>query len=640
MNATLSALNWIPPEEQAALWQHLFQHTPGGLIGLTAVRDSATGAVVDFSYRFANAVALRDIVRDQPDYFSDITGHLVTTYFPSIRQTSLWQAYLDVLETQQPRQLNESYTADGLDARGNMAIMPLGDGLMLSYVHNTKDPDSTQALRQQSTRLGNILNSSPSAVVVFDVVNNAGGQPVNFRVSLVNQLFEAMTGLQAAVFTGMPIGKLYPLTPLQLEKLRRLMLTGEPIRHEEYIRSHEIWVDITLTRIEGGLLATLNDVTAEKESIDKLERQARLLEGILTTIQNGLSVLEAVRDEHGHLIDYVYLEASQALLDGIQLTREQVIGGRLLTVLPGFRQTTLWPIYLRVLETGVPHQFETHYQTDGYDRHFALSVAKLNDGLVVSYNNISESKQAQRQLETLVLELRQTNESLEQFAYVASHDLQEPLRKIISFGDALEQEFAPELSEPAAAMIGRMQRAAGRMRLLVQDLLAYARLTSNPTAHRSVPLNDLLTIIVADFDAVIQKQGGILTLDTLPNVMGDAQLLHDLFKNLISNSLKFHRHDQPSRITITGQIVSRPATLPGAGQCAEICISDNGIGFDEQYLDRIFTVFQRLHGQGQYEGTGIGLAICKKIVELHGGGITARSQFGTGTTFTVWLPVA
>lgn len=640
MNATFTPLNWLPPEEQAALWQHLFQYSPGGLVGMAAVRDPSTGAVVDFSYRFANAAALRNIVREQPEPYPDITGELVTTFFPSIRQTSLWRAYLNVLETQQPCQLEESYTVDGFDAQGHMAILPLSDGLLLSYVHNTKDPNSTQTLRRQSTRLSNILNSSPSAVVVFDVINNADGQPVDFRVSLVNQLFEAMTGLQADFFTGMPIGKLYPLTPLQSEKLRTLMLTGEPIRHEEYIKSHEIWVDITLTRIEGGLLATLNDVTAEKESIDKLERQVRLLDGILNTIQNGLSVIEAIRNEHGHLIDYVYLEASQALLNGIQLTREQVIGGRLLTILPGFRQTTLWPIYLRVLETGVPHQFETHYQTDGYDRHFALSVAKLNDGLVVSYTNITESKQAQQQLEALVLELRRTNESLEQFAYVASHDLQEPLRKIISFGDALEQDFAPELSEPAAVMIGRMQRAAGRMRLLVQDLLAYARLTSNPTAHQPVYLSDLLTAIVTDFEGVIQKQGVILTLDVLPTVVGDAQLLRDLFKNLVSNSLKFYRHDQPSRITITGQIISRPAALTGIGRCAEICISDNGIGFDEQYVDRIFTVFQRLHGQNQYEGTGIGLAICKKIVELHGGGITARSQFGAGTTFTVWLPVA
>ena len=640
MNATLSSLNWLPPEEQASLWQHLFQHTPGGLVGMAAVRDPQTGAVVDFSYRFANTTALRDIIRNQPDFYPDITGELVTTYFPSIRQTSLWLAYLDVMETQQPRQLEESYTVDGLDARGRMAIMPLGDGLLLSYFHNTNDPASTQALHRQSTRLSNILNSSPSGIIVFDVVRNTGGQPVDFRISLVNQVFEAMTGLQADFFTGMPIGNLYPLTPLQLEKLRTVMQTGEPIRHEEYVKSHDIWVDITLTRIEEGLLARLNDVTAEKESTGKLERQARLLDGILTTVQNGLSVLEAVRDENGRLVDYQYLEASQALLNGLQLTRDQVVGQHLLTILPGFPKTTLWPIFMRVLETGASHQFETHYQTDGFDRHFALSVAKLNDGLVVSYTNITESKQAQQQLEALVIELRRTNESLEQFAYVASHDLQEPLRKIISFGDALEQEFGAELSEPAQAMIGRMQRAASRMRLLVQDLLNYARLTSNPTAHRLVSLNDLLTGILADFDADIQKRGVILTLDALPPVVGDAALLRDLFKNIVSNALKFHQPGRPSRITVTGQLVNRPTTQPGVGHGAEICISDNGIGFDEQHIDRIFTVFQRLHGQSQYEGTGIGLAICKKIVELHGGSITARSQSGVGTTFSVWLPVA
>ena len=640
MNATFTSFDWLPAGEQATVWQHLFQYSPGGLIALATVRDPKTGAVVDFSYRFANVVALRDIIREQPDPYPDITGQLVSTYFPSLRQTPLWPACLSVLETRQPHQLEELYTVDELNAPVRMALIPLGDGLLLSYVHNTGDPASAQALRRQSTRLNNIVNSSPNAVIVFDVVTDSGGQPADFRVSLVNPVFETLTGQSARFFTGKSISELYPLTPPQLERLYALMRTGEPIRHEEHVKSHAIWVDITLTRIEEGLLATLNDVTAEKESIDKLERQARLLAGILDTVQNGLSVLDAIRDENGRLTDYRYLEASQSLLTGLQMPRDQVVGRRLLGILPGFRQTTLWPIYLRVLETGVPYQFETHYLADGFDRHFALSVAKLNDGLVVSFTNITDSKLAQQQLEALVIELRRTNESLAQFAYVASHDLQEPLRKIISFGDALEQEFGPELSEPARAMIGRMQRAAGRMRLLIQGLLAYARLTNTTVVHRAVDLNDLLTRVLTGFDADIRQGGVVVAHGSLPVVLGDAELLHDLLENLIGNALKFRATGQPARITITGQRVSRPAALPGAGPCAEISITDNGIGFDEQHIERIFTVFQRLHGQGQYEGTGIGLAICRKIVELHGGGITAQSKPGLGTTFTVWLPVA
>ncbi len=639
MNASITAPHLLPPDEQAALWQHLFQHTPGGLIGLDPVRDSATGTIVDFRYRFVNEVARRDIVRDRPGLPSDLVGQLVTTYFPSIRPLAMWRAFIEVVETQGPQQFKDMYAADGFNASGRMAILPLGDGLLLSYVHNTNDPNSTQALHRQTTRLSNIINNSPHAVVLFDAVRDGRGEIIDFQVSLVNRLFEVMTGLQADFFTGMPLSRLYPVTLPRMDRLRDVMNYGEPIRHEEYVTSHDMWLDITLTRIEDGLLVSLNDITEEKASIDELEHQARLLDGILNTIQSGLSVFEAVRDTDGRLVDYLYIEASQALLNGLGLTREQIVGQRLLTVLPGFKNTTLWPIYMRVLETGISNQFETHYKEDGFDKHFALSVAKLNDGLVISYTNITDSKQAQQQLESLVLELRRSNENLEQFAYVASHDLQEPLRKIVSFGDALEQEFSHELSESAAAMIRRMQHAAGRMRLLVQDLLAYAQVTSHLPTHKPVPLTALLADVLTRFDDTIREGQAGITVGTLPVVIGDTELLRNLFENIIGNALKFHQPGRDLRIGITGQIVSHPELLPTVSQCAEIRITDTGIGFEEKHLDRIFTVFQRLHRQSQYEGTGIGLAICKKIVELHGGAITARSQPGQGATFIVWLPV-
>ncbi len=515
MNVSASASNPLTTAEQALLWRQLFQHTPGGIVGLEAVRDKQTGEIIDFQYRFINDQALRDTFRPQPDRQHDITGQLFSTYFPSIRQSPLWDLYQTVIGTQQAIQGGGAYLFDGHSLRVDMVVSPFGDGILVSY----------------------------------------------------------------------------------------------------------------------------NEISVHHHNLEAIERQAQLLDGLLNTVQNGISVLEAIRDEAGRLTDFRFVETSQALLDGLGLTREQVRNNRILSILPGLRDTTIWPIYMRVLETGVPHKFEHHYKADGYDRYFDLSVVRLNDGLVVSYNNIGEAKLVQHQLETLVIELRRSNESLHQFAYVASHDLQEPLRKIVSFGDVLQQQYATELSAPAADFVRRMQNAAGRMRILVQDLLTYSRLTGHPARYGPVPLDQVVAEVVADFGDSISEARTELTVAPLPTVRGDSRLLFQLMQNLISNALKFHRPDQPPRITITGQLVSYPDALPATNRCAEISIRDEGIGFDEKYLDRIFTVFQRLHGQQQYAGTGIGLAICQKVVELHSGAITAHSQPGAGATFTVWLPI-
>lgn len=629
----------LTTDEQALLWRQLVAHTPGGIFRLEAVRDPQTNAVVDFRYLFINAVALRDVFRRQPDQQHDVAGQLFSTYFPSIRQSPLWDLYLTVVATQQALTGDGAYLFDGHSLRVEMAVSPVGNGILVSYNEISGYHRSTQALERQSARLTAMLDSSPNAMVVLDAVRDADGKPVDFRVNTTNRLFDSLLGQPASYTAGMSLSAFYPVKPWQMAALVQLMNTGEPLRREEYWAEHDCWLDIILTRIDDGFTATLRDVTSEKKSLDQLERQAQLLAGLMSTVQNGLTVLEAIRDEAGRLVDYRYLEASQSLLDGLGMSREQIIGQRILTILPGLQNTTIWPNYLRVLETGVPHQFENHYKADGYDRYFALSVARLNDGLVVSYTNVTDAKLAQNQLESLVVELRRSNESLDQFAHVASHDLQEPLRKIVSFGDVLQQQHSVGLSDSAADLIRRMQNAAGRMRILVQDLLTYSRLTGNPTQYEPVSLDEVVATVLTDFGDLVVERRAELSISPLPAVRGDIRLLVSLFQNIVGNALKFHQPGQPPRIRITGQLTRYPDALPTASHCAEINIMDRGIGFDEKYLDRIFTVFQRLHSQQHYAGTGIGLAICKKVVELHGGAIAARSQPGAGATFTVWLPV-
>lgn len=252
-------------------------------------------------------------------------------------------------------------------------------------------------------------------------------------------------------------------------------------------------------------------------------------------------------------------------------------------------------------------------------------------------------QQRTQQLQALIHDLERSNQNLQQFAYVASHDLQEPLRKIQSFGDLLKSQYATELGD-GTDYLQRMQTAANRMSTLIRDLLTYSRITTGQQTTELVSLNDVVEKGLADLDFLIDETGAQVTVESLPTMLGNPSQLRQLFQNLVSNALKFRRPDVQPQIQIRCELV-RATVLPdsirptrGADAYHRIEVVDNGIGFEDKYLDRIFQVFQRLHGKNQYEGTGIGLAICEKVVANHGGWITASSQPGQGATFRVYLP--
>lgn len=239
--------------------------------------------------------------------------------------------------------------------------------------------------------------------------------------------------------------------------------------------------------------------------------------------------------------------------------------------------------------------------------------------------------------------LIRSNENLQTFAYVASHDLQEPLRKIQQFGDLLRAQYGSQMGD-GLDYLERMQSAASRMSTLIKDLLTFSRISTRRDTNIPIALNEVVTKVLADLELPIQESGAQIRVANLPTVSGDASQLGQLFQNLLSNALKFRREGVVPRITIDSSTVGVSSLPPlvkptrQARQYYRIEVTDNGIGFDEKYLDRIFQVFQRLHGRNQFPGTGIGLSICEKVVTNHGGAITATSQEGQGSTFSVYLP--
>lgn len=245
------------------------------------------------------------------------------------------------------------------------------------------------------------------------------------------------------------------------------------------------------------------------------------------------------------------------------------------------------------------------------------------------------------ELNQLNTELERSNRELQDFAFVASHDLQEPLRKIQTFGDRLRIKQGAQLGEEGLDYLKRMQNAAGRMQTLINDLLTFSRVTTKAQPFAEVDLEQTAREVLEDLETRIQQTGGRVEIASLPTIESDPLQMRQLLQNLIGNALKFHRPDAPPVVKVSSDISGSGTGEENfsANDFCRISIQDNGIGFDVKYLDRIFTPFQRLHARHEYEGTGMGLAVCRKIAERHGGSITAESVPGKGTTFVVTLPV-
>ncbi|MBC7512207.1 PAS domain-containing protein [Candidatus Saccharibacteria bacterium] len=255
-----------------------------------------------------------------------------------------------------------------------------------------------------------------------------------------------------------------------------------------------------------------------------------------------------------------------------------------------------------------------------------VQLQMTNKGLI---DEITKRQAAEKDLSAFGEELSRSNKELEDFAYVASHDLQEPLRKIQAFGNLLLGEYGDSLGLEGADYLKRMHSAATRMSTLIEDLLAFSRVTRTQHQPASVDLSSVLADVLSDLESRIHDTGATITVGKMPTVTADPTHMRQLFQNLIGNAVKFQQPGLQPSVAVSSK------NMKGGHQ---ITVADNGIGFDEKYLDRIFAVFQRLHERSRYEGTGIGLAVCRKIVEQYGGTITAESTKGKGSKFIIWLP--
>jgi PAS domain S-box-containing protein len=351
---------------------------------------------------------------------------------------------------------------------------------------------------------------------------------------------------------------------------------------------------------------------------------------------DGFARHKIITDAEDRPVDYVFIEVNNAFEELTGMKREGVIGRKVTEIIPDIKNDPADWIgkYGKVALTGESIRMENYSQS--LKKWFAVAAySSEKNTFATIFQDITERKQIEQMLERKVKErtkeLEIRNQELQEFSFIASHDLREPLRKIRTFGDMMSEKIKYGTYEQIPDYISRMQSSAKRMQKLIKSLLDYSRVTTTQKPFKKTDLSMCLVEAMSNLEILIREKEANIELSSLPTIEADATQIIQLFQNLIGNALKFHKSGEVPRIKIYCKNVD--------DKICEVIVEDKGIGFDENYLQKIFMPFQRLHGRSEYEGIGMGLAICKKIIERHEGKITAASQPGKGATFIITFPI-
>lgn len=357
--------------------------------------------------------------------------------------------------------------------------------------------------------------------------------------------------------------------------------------------------------------------------------------GLIGTISRsgfyGIAHYTPVRNDSNEIVDFRVAYTNKEVPSNFGLAPDQVVGKMCREVYPGIFDNGVFEKMVETISSGNPVTYEVSVTHSGKVAWLSGAVEKMDDGVIVTSRNITHEKETTLHYEKLSAQLAEKNRELSAFTYIASHDLQEPLRKIQMFAGRILEAEGQNFSDRTREYFDKIMSTAGRLQNLTEALLAYSGMDSEDMVFRKTSLDKVLKealnlIDLAESGATVEKQD-------LPSIRIIPVQFQQLLFNMINNSIKYARAGVAPKI-----IVSAEKTIHDSVEYWKISVSDNGIGFDQKFSEKIFDIFYRLHGKLEYSGSGVGLAICKKIAENHGGFMTAEGKPGEGAVFSVFVP--
>ena len=540
-------------------------------------------------------------------------------------------------------------------------------GVFCACTETTEKVLAAKRIKVSEQRFRTMVMQAPVAIAVFR------GQ--NFVAELANNFYLPLVGRTREDFVGKPLFESLPEARETLEPhANELMRTGKAFPASEFEMQlkrngqletcyfNSVWEPLFENEIVDGFIVVAHEITDQvvarkklegseaelqkkvHERTADLEKQNNLLDNILTYSSNGISVSEMIRDKKGKIIDAKTILANDAAIQFTGLPKDIYLSKTAVEIDPNLIDSPYYQMCINTLETGKPSL--TQYYLEFTKRWLELTVSKMDDDhLIHIFTDVTPIKESQLQLEKYVEDLKRSNANLEEFAYAASHDLKEPVRKIHFFADRLKKSLDSRLSEEESQYFERMELASTRMGSLIDDLLNYSQLALRPKIFEEVNLDQIINLVLNDLDLEAEIKKAKIMVGKLFTIQGHHRQLQQAFQNLVSNALKYSKPGVNPEINISGsKIMGKDSGLNLSSKEQQsafyvISIKDNGIGFEQKDADRIFNVFTRLHGNAEYKGTGIGLSITRKVIENHNGYIRAESKPGEGATFKVYLPV-
>ena len=520
-------------------------------------------------------------------------------------------------------------TADGQALEVLATASPVRDGdatlgVLVLWQDVTGRRAAERTLADEHELLERLIETVPVMISIHD--------PALGRFHLNRAVEEILGYTDEDAADGRLLERTYP-DPAYRATVEAFMRSLEPGWRDMIVTARDgsavptAWANFRLSNeVEVGVGIDLRERTRMEAALRESEADAR---SFMANMIDAVAICEPVVDAAGEPVDIRVVEVNPAFLDRVPLAADEVAGRTVSAILPGMDRAW-FDRFLDVARSGSPVTVEEPFPAFG--RWYRVAAFPVRGGrIAVVFDDITGQHEAEAALRQYAENLQRSNEDLERFAYVASHDLQEPLRSIVSFTQLLERRYRGRLDADADEYIEFIVTGGTRMQGLIQDLLAFSRVNTTRQQIARTDAEDVLAEAERGLDAPLREAEATLTHDPLPVVMADPTQLAQVFANLVSNAIKFRKPDEPLRIHISAR------RLDGVW---EFSVRDNGIGIEAEYFETIFVIFQRLHTKEAYPGTGIGLAIVKRIIDRHGGTVRVESTPGQGSTFVFTLPGA
>lgn len=609
---------------------------------MEAIRND-NNEIVDLRYKAVNKRFLEWLQMPEEKVLKGTMLEL----FPGTKESGIFQNYCDVIEKGLPRQLEVRYHGKDTHVWYDLSIERLDEHTAVGAFYDiTLRKNAFDQIKQQKNLLDNILSNSSNGISASEAVRNELGEVVDFRTIMVNEAAVRFLGITHEDYLSKTGGEIDPNfhgSPYFHQCVHTLK-TGEHFITQYFLEAGNKWLEVSVSKMDDDhLIHIFTDVTSMKEAQLSIQRSAERLSTIINTSHAGFFMGEPVMT-NGEIVDFRFTLVNEVLASFVGEKPENLVGQLGSHRFVKYKTNGLFEQFRKVYLANTKQQFDFYYKGETVEVWGNLMATRIGNELLGTFTDFTTVKKLQLQLENMVGELKRSNASLEEFAYAASHDLQEPLRKIYTFSDRLQQELSGQLSDTQKMMFERIENATLRMRNLIDDLLAYSEVGAQVNTNGIVNTNAIVEHVLQDLESAIQETNAKVNKSTLPQVKGDERQLRQLFQNLIGNALKYHSPDRRPEVSILCHEVNRNdarlALHPQlSGKDAYLIeIIDNGIGFEQEQAEKIFQVFQRLHGRSEYQGTGVGLAIVQKVVQNHHGVIVAEGKPGEGATFRIYLP--